>query len=65
MRLEGYMWMATGAYVTLIGCGRLPLPKGGIGDWFDAAGRERFRLALRPFGVGLIVLGLARYFQLL
>jgi hypothetical protein len=65
MSAEDYLWMAIGAYFVLIGCGRLPVPKGGIGDWFDEASRERFRLSLRPLGVGLIVFGVAICLRLL
>jgi len=58
MSAEGYIPLAIGAYFFLIGCRRLPIPKGGISDWLDPASRERFRAALRPFGLGLIVVGL-------
>jgi hypothetical protein len=65
MNAEGYLWIAAGFYFVMIGCGRLPVPKGGIGDWFDAASRERFRRALCPAGLGLIVVGAAICFRLL
>jgi hypothetical protein len=39
--------MEMGAYFVLIGCGRLPVPKEGFGDWYDAAGRERYATASR------------------
>jgi len=65
MIAEGCIWVVVGAYFVLIGCGRLPLPRGGIGDWFDAVSRERFRLALQPFGVGFIGIGLTMCFRLL
>ena len=65
MSAEGYIWLVVGAYFVLIGAGRLPVPKGGIGDWFDEASHERFRLALRPFGVALMVVGDAIFLRLL
>jgi hypothetical protein len=47
MRAEGHICMAVEVYFARIGCGRLPVPKGGIGDWLDAASRERFATASR------------------
>ena len=58
MNAESIIWVAVGVYFLFVGCGRLPLPRGGIADWFDVASQERFRLALRPLGSGVILIGL-------
>jgi hypothetical protein len=65
MTAEGFIWLAVGTYLVLVGCGRLPVPPGGAADWFEGASRERFRLALRPLGVGLIIVGVGLGFRLL
>lgn len=58
MNAESLIWLVVGVYFLLVGWERLPLPRGGIADWFDVASQERFRLALRPLGCGLILIGL-------
>ncbi len=58
MNAESLIWLVVGVYFLLVGWERLPLPGGGIADWFDVASQARFRLALRPLGCGLILIGL-------
>ena len=53
MNAESFIWQGFGVYFLLVGWGRLPLPRGGIADWFDVASQERFRLALGLLAPGL------------
>jgi len=61
---EGYFWILGGLYFTLAGQGMVPLPRN-IRAWFDAAGRERYRVALRTVGPMLVITGVALLFRLL
>ena len=64
MSAEGYIWLTIGAYLFLIGCRRLPMPNGGIGDLFDLVSRERIQKSLRFWGVSIIVVGVMIYLRL-
>ena len=60
----GYLWILGGLYFTLVGRGMLPLPRN-IRAWFDAAGRERYRVAPQTVGPVLVITGVARLFRLI
>jgi hypothetical protein len=62
---EGFFVVAVGAYFLMVGVGRWPVPRGGIADWFDGVSRERLKLAFRPVGLGVIVVGILLLFRLL
>lgn len=60
----GFIWILAGIYFTLIGQGRLALPRK-VRAWFDEEGRERYRVAMSTVGPMFLITGVALIFGLL